>query len=238
MFRVLESLENGGSTPRHVFLDLVYQMKSAQHTQTRLVGLVFHGGPELYVLIRMMLTSPRASSFTQDDASAAVRNLLQSLSGGQGGMGGGQSEETYPYLTHLLPKEETLPVLETASGEYIDSLLGLLPPAIVMLAAGSGTSASITDPSPDSLAAARASLSTGDKKALLEKVLRSPQFHQSLTSLTLAIKDGGLPNVADALGVKVANGGYIRGGGMPLGGDGAIKTFVEGVKKTVEDEQQ
>lgn len=190
--------------------------------------------------MRMVLTYSRASSFNQDEASTAVRNLLQSLSGGQGGQGGGQSEdkETYPYLTHLLPKEETLPVLGTASEEYIDSLLGLLPPAVVMLAAGSGTSASIADPSPDSLAAARTSLSTRDKKLLLEKVLRSPQLHQSLTSLTLAIKDGGLPNVADALGVKVANGGYIRGGGMPLGGDGAIKAFVEGVKKTVEEEQQ
>lgn len=188
----------------------------------------------------MVLTSFRASSFTQDDASTAVRNLLQSLSGGQGGRGGGQSEdnETYPYLTHLLPKEETLPVIEMASEEHIDSLLGLLPPAVIMLAAGSGTSASIADPSPDSLAAARTSLATRDKKLLLKKVLRSPQFHQSLTSLTLAIKDGGLPNVADALGVKVANGGYIRGGGMPLGGDGAIKAFVEGVKKTVEEEQQ
>lgn len=169
-----------------------------------------------------------------------MRNLLQSLSGGVGAgqSGSGQSEEeAYPYLTHLLPKEATLPVLGSASEEYIDKLLTLLPPAVVMLAAGSGTSASIADPSPDSLAAARTSLSTGAKKALLEKVLRSPQFHQSLASLSLAIKDGGLPNVADALGVKVANGGYMRGGGMPLGGDGAIKSFVDGVKKTVEEEQ-
>ena len=183
------------------------------------------------------LTYIRASSYTQDDASAAVRNLLQSLSGGEGG-GQSGARETYPYLTHLLPKETTLPVLESASEDYIDSLLDLLPPAVVMLAAGSGTGASVADPSPDSLAAARTSLSNGDKKALLEKVLRSPQFHQSLTSLTLAIKDGGLPNVADALGVKVENGGYIRGGGMPLGGDGAIKAFVEGVKKTVEEEEE
>lgn len=186
------------------------------------------------------LTSLRASGFTQDDASAAVRNLLQSLSGGAGAAGRSQSEdkEAYPYLTHLLPKEATLPVLQTASEDYIDNLLSLLPPAVVMLAAGAGTSASVADPSPDSLAAARASLSMRDKKALLEKVLRSPQFHQSLTSLTLAIKDGGLPNVADALGVKVANGGYMRGGGMPLGGDAAIRAFVEGVKKTVEEEEK
>lgn len=129
-------------------------------------------------------------------------------------------------------------MLESSSEEYIDNLMGFLPPAVVMLAAGSGTSASVAEPSPDSLAAARASLSLGDKKALLKKVLRSPQFHQSLASLSLAIKDGGLPNVADALGVSVANGGYIRGGGMPLGGDEAIKAFVEGVKKTVEGEKK
>ena len=163
-----------------------------------------------------------------------MRNLLNSLSGGPGL----QQEEdrgAYPYLTHLLPKETTLPVIESATEEYLDNLLSFLPPAVIMLAAGSGTSASMAEPSPDALTAARASLSLQDKKGLLSKVLRSPQFHQSLASLSLALKDGGLPGIADALDINVANGGYIRGGGMPLGGDEAIKAFVEGVKKTVEE---
>ena len=159
---------------------------------------------------------------------------MSSLSGGARP---GQQEEkdAYPYLTHLLPKEVTLPVIESATEEYLDSLLSFLPPSVIMLAAGAGTNASVADPSPDDLTAARASLSTGDKKVLLNKVLRSPQFHQSLASLSLALKDGGLPGIADALDINVANGGYIRGGGMPLGGDEAIKAFVEGVKKTMEE---
>lgn len=163
-----------------------------------------------------------------------MRNLLSSLTGGARS---GQQEEkdAYPYLTHLLPKEVTLPVIESATEEYLDSLLSFLPPSVIMLAAGAGTNASVADPSPDDLTAARASLSIGDKKVLLNKVLRSPQFHQSLASLSLALKDGGLPGIADALDINVANGGYIRGGGMPLGGDEAIKAFVEGVKKTVEE---
>ena len=61
-------------------------------------------------------------------------------------------------------------------------------------------------------------------------------MRQSLGSLTVALRDGGLPNVSSALKINVQNGGFIRGGGMPLGGGEAVKAFVEGVKKTVEKE--
>ena len=72
------------------------------------------------------------------------------------------------------------------------------------------------------------------KKAILKRVLRSPQFHQSLGSLTMAIRDGGLPSIADALRVQVQNGGLVRGSNVPLGGGDAVEAFIEGVKKTVE----
>jgi hypothetical protein len=42
--------------------------------------------------------------------------------------------------------------------------------------------------------------------------------------------------VSSALKIDVQNGGFMRGGGMPLGGGEAVKAFVEGVKKTVEKE--
>jgi 26S proteasome regulatory subunit N13 len=42
--------------------------------------------------------------------------------------------------------------------------------------------------------------------------------------------------MAGALQIKVANDGYMRRGGMPLGGGDAVEAFIEGVKKTVEDE--
>lgn len=62
-------------------------------------------------------------------------------------------------------------------------------------------------------------------------------MRQSLGSLTVALRDGGLPNVSQALKIDVQNGGYVRGGGMPLGGGEAVKAFVDGVKKTVEKEE-
>jgi 26S proteasome regulatory subunit N13 len=87
-------------------------------------------------------------------------------------------------------------------------------------------------------AAASEALSLDQKKALLKRVLRCPQFHQSLGSLTVALRDGGLPTIADALGIKVANGGLVRGGTVPLGGGDAVEAFVEGVRRAVEEEKK
>lgn len=53
----------------------------------------------------------------------------------------------------------------------------------------------------------------------------------------MAIRDGGLPSIADALEVKVQNGGLVRGGSVPLGGGDAVEAFVEGVKKFVEEKR-
>ncbi|KAF2207502.1 hypothetical protein CERZMDRAFT_2928, partial [Cercospora zeae-maydis SCOH1-5] len=74
------------------------------------------------------------------------------------------------------------------------------------------------------------------KKEILNKVLRSPQLQQSLGSLTVALRDGGLPMISEALRIKVENGGNIKGGSMPLGGSAAVEAFVNGVKKTAEEE--
>jgi 26S proteasome regulatory subunit N13 len=80
------------------------------------------------------------------------------------------------------------------------------------------------------------SLSLDQKRELLSKVLRSPQLHQSLGSLTVALRDGGLPTVSSALGVEVANEGFVRGSAMPLGGGEAVKAFLEGVRQSVKKE--
>ena len=87
------------------------------------------------------------------------------------------------------------------------------------------------DPDPDTLAAIRLSLSAAQKRALLARVLRSPQFAQSLASLTHALRDGGLPSVAEALHVAVRHGGYLQPGGtVPVGGGEAVEVFLEGIK--------
>lgn len=44
--------------------------------------------------------------------------------------------------------------------------------------------------------------------------------------------------IGEALGLKVENGGLIRGGSMPLGGGNAVEAFVQGVRKTVEKEEK
>lgn len=189
-----------------------------------------------------VLTLIRASN-SAPDAAAAVRNFLDSLKG-QPGLAGGQQqqqggEKAYPYLNHLLPTSITVPMIESAPADFADALISFLPPAVLILATGSTESVDgKTEPTAAAVEAAKASLSLEDKRSLLRKVLRSPQFHQALGSLTMAIRDGGLPSIADALGVKVENGGYMQGGGMPLGGGQAVEAFVNGVKKTVQEEKK
>ncbi|KAI1367362.1 proteasome complex subunit Rpn13 ubiquitin receptor-domain-containing protein [Xylaria arbuscula] len=177
----------------------------------------------------------RAAASGVPDAATAVRNFLDSLKGG-GHASANQGEgKLYPLLSDLLTPPTTVPMARTATEERIDTLLSFLPSAVLVLSQQSDHGDSTAEPTADAVEAAKAAMSLGQKKALIEKVLRSPQFHQSLTSLTMALRDGGLPTVADALSIKVENGGYMRGSQMPLGGGDAVEAFVEGVKKTVQD---
>jgi len=99
------------------------------------------------------------------------------------------------------------------------------------------------DADPDTVQAVIMSLERAQKEAILARVLRSPQFHQSLAALTGALREGGLPSIAEALGVKVRNGGFVEGGGgggggsVPMGGGEAVEAFLEGVKSVVEREE-
>jgi len=174
------------------------------------------------------------------DAATVVQNFLNSLKGGQGiptqqMQQGGQLFTTLP---DLLPSSTTIPIIDSASPAQLDNLLSYLPPAILLIPQSSSASKErMTEPSAASASAAIATLPSDEKKAILKRVLRSPQFHQSLGSLTMAIRDGGLPSIADALGVKVHNGGLVKGGSVPLGGGEAVEAFVEGVKKSVEEKK-
>jgi 26S proteasome regulatory subunit N13 len=155
---------------------------------------------------------------------------------GNQGLGGRQTQQgdkPYPFLTHLLPSSVTIPVIESAAEEYLDNLLGFLPSTVVALGYSSGFGDAEEEREEPSLEAAIRRLSLDQKRKLLTKVLRSPQFHQALGSLTMALRDGGLPSVAEALGIKVENGGYMRGGAVPLGGGEAVEAFVSGVKQTL-----
>lgn len=174
------------------------------------------------------------------DPSEIVRNFLNSIQGSTlSGSGGQQPTQNQPIVTlpDLFSSDITISMLESASSAYIDRLCSLLPPTILLLAQEADDPSDV-DPTPTAAEAAIQALSIDQKKDILKRVLRSPQLTQSMISLTVALRDGGLPTVSEALNLKVDNGGYIRGGSMPLGGAQAIEAFVEGLKKTIEEEQK
>ena len=166
-----------------------------------------------------------------------VQNFLNSLKVGQGTQQQAQGK-VFTTLPDLLPTSTTIPTIDSATPAQLDNLLGYLPPTVLLVAQESASQIDgMVEPNAATASAALEALSIDQKKAILKRVLRSPQFHQSLGSLTMAIQDGGLPSIADALRVKVQNGGLVRGGSMPLGGGDAVEAFVEGVRKTVEEKK-
>ncbi len=175
------------------------------------------------------------------EASAIVKNFLDSLQGNAGGSTSPQQQaQDNPSTTliDLLPTSTTLPIIHSASESYLDHLLNLLPPTLLLLAQETDDLSSV-DPSSETAQAAIQALSIDQKKDILTKVLHSPQFHQSLGSLTVALRDGGLPSIAEALKIPVGNGGYLKkGGGIPVGGGEAVEAFLEGVKQAVDDENK
>ncbi|KAH6634297.1 hypothetical protein B0J18DRAFT_415760 [Chaetomium sp. MPI-SDFR-AT-0129] len=175
-----------------------------------------------------------------NDAAAAdaVRNFLNSLKGGQSSASSRPEGKAYPLLNDLLEPSVTISMLDSVTDEHVDNLLNFLPPTVLVLAQqGENGDAISQEPGAESVEAAKQAMSSSQKRSLLKKVLRSPQFTQSLASLTVALRDGGLPTIAEALGIEVQNGGVVRGGAVPLGGGEAVEAFVEGVKKTVQRKQ-
>ncbi|KAF8867058.1 hypothetical protein BDZ45DRAFT_667048 [Acephala macrosclerotiorum] len=179
----------------------------------------------------------RAAGSGPTDAATVVQNFLNSLKGGQGMQQQAQGQ-VYTTLPDLLPTAITVPSIDSATPAQLDNLLSYLPPTVLLLAQESAAAIDgMVEPNSETAGAALEALSIDQKKALLKRVLRSPQFHQSLGSLTMAIRDGGLPSIADALGVKLQHGGLVRGGSVPLGGGDAVEAFIEGMKKTVEEKK-
>ncbi|KAA8898364.1 proteasome complex subunit Rpn13 ubiquitin receptor-domain-containing protein [Sphaerosporella brunnea] len=120
---------------------------------------------------------------------------------------GGQAMQQAPSLSlhDLLSSANTTPLVEKMSEKTIDSLISNLPPALVP------TNASLSQ-----------------KKQIITKVLRSPQFAQGAVSLTVALREGALRGVADSLKVPILPG--EEASGDPVG------VFVKGIKREVEKE--
>ncbi|KAF7718137.1 26S proteasome complex ubiquitin receptor, subunit Rpn13 [Penicillium ucsense] len=170
--------------------------------------------------------------------SSVVQDFLRSLGGGQQGQAHSQDpERPSTTLQDLLTPSSTLPFIETANDSTVNHLLSFLPPALLLLAQGNAEAVE-AETDPDLAQAALLSLDHSQKKDILRRVLRSPQFMQSLASLTVALRDGGLPSISEALQIPVANGGFMRRGGVPLGGGDAVEAFVEGVRQQVKEKDQ
>ena len=169
-----------------------------------------------------------------------MQNFLNSLQSGGGTSSARGADKPFTTLSDLLSINTTIPYVDSLSGPEVDTLCTLLPAELFLLAQESSNTSSSVDPDPTPAAAQAAieALSLDQKKEILKRVLRSPQLHQSLGSLTVALRDGGLPMIGEALGLRVRNGGLVRGGQVPLGGGEAVEAFVEGVKETVEEEEK
>jgi len=159
------------------------------------------------------------------DAQSIIQNFIRSMPGSAGGQSRqGAQQKLFTTLQDLLTPTSTVAWIDTASESTVDQVLQFLPPNLSSLA---------RDDDDDSSAAT--TLNLDQKKDLVRRVLRSPQFSQSLASLTFALRDGGLPSIGDALNVPLQNGGYMRRGGVPLGGGEAVEAFLNGVKDSLEE---
>lgn len=169
------------------------------------------------------------------DPSSVVQGLLRSLQGNQN-VQPQAHENLFTTLTDLLSPSSTIPMVESADEQAVDNLLNFLPPSLILLAQGA-EDVSATDANVETAQAVLLSLDLNQKKDILRRVLRSPQFTQSLGSLTVALRDGGLPSISEALKVPVENGGFMRGGGVPLGGGDAVEAFLEGIRRHVTEKK-
>jgi len=173
-----------------------------------------------------------ASLNSQGGAPAAAR------SGATGARSRPPPENVFTTLSDLLAPETSVPVVSSAPDALLDALLAQLPAAALLPelrdpSAAPSSSASSSEPT---TAEALAAMAPARKRAVLARVLHGPQLAQALAALTSALREGGLPTVSAALGVRVENGGYR--GSMPLGGGDAVEAFVRGVERTVEEEDE
>ena len=171
------------------------------------------------------------------DPAAAVANFLQSLQSNQVLANQPQDNKVkyFTTLQDLLPPSTTIPMIDSADQILTDCLLSHVPPTLLLLAQEVDDISS-ADPTSETAKAAMEALSLNQKKDILRKVMRSPQFSQSLGSLTMALRDGGLPSISDALHIKIMSSGFVHKGGMPVGGGEAVEAFLNGIKVAVEQD--
>lgn len=139
------------------------------------------------------------------DLAALIRGITVP---GQGQSQRQQYQQSALSLHDLLPSSNTIPALANASPAVIDELAANLPSGIIP-----------------------ADATADQKKAIIIKVLQSPQFAQSLVSLSGAIKEGGIGGIAESLRVPIDFNAAAQGQDL-------VEVFVNGVKKEVKKEEE
>jgi len=166
--------------------------------------------------------------------SDAVQNFLKSLGGNASTSsiaGSAAQNKSFTTLPDLLSSSSTIAMIEEADETFIDNLLAReLPSTLIALEMEPDVS-DVQELDQETADAVVMSLELEKKKNIVKKVLRSPQFAQSLMSLTGALRDGGLPMVSQSVGVEVKNGGYTGPDRrMPLEGGDALEAFLDGAR--------
>ncbi|RPA96594.1 adhesion regulating molecule [Choiromyces venosus 120613-1] len=152
----------------------------------------------------------RAPTSQPQNQSDFLQNLISQIQlpgAARNGGGGHQQQQPMISLHDLLPSTTTTPLLTTMTPGAVDDLISNLPQGIV--------------PRNATLA---------QKKEVILKVLHSPQFNQSLVSLSVALRDGGLRGISDSLGVRLAPGEEGTGSDQ-------VTIFVEAIKKEEEKKE-
>merc|ERR1711939_988311 len=125
----------------------------------------------------------RAAAAGDMDDNAIIQNFINSMGGKQTGPGRQAAQgKLFTTLQDLLTPASPIAYLEQISEPEVDRLLQYLPPQLLTLAK---TADGVSEDS---------DLNLTQKKSILARVLRSPQFTQSNSSLTIALRDGGLPH--------------------------------------------
>lgn len=165
--------------------------------------------------------------------SAILQNFLTSLGTR---CEGNNNEETKPFpsLTELLSPSNTSPLItQTRDESLIDRLLLLLPTDISLLMLNGYQSFQSEELMLHESNKRR--LSKELKLDMLLRVLRSPQLCQSLDSLSIALRGGGLLAVSDALEVSLNVDLASENVKHDAASLSPIHIFLNGIKSSIEN---
>ena len=170
-------------------------------------------------------------SASPGDMSTIVQNFLTSLNT-QRAANSSEEIRPFPSLIELLSPSNTIPFIMQACDEsIIDRILMLLPTEISELAVNDNNGYK-TGKCTSHESNVR-QLSMRLKKEMLLKVLRSPQLCQSLDSLSVALRGGGLLSVSEALDINLNNDLALENAMNNTSSLSPFQIFLNGIKSSI-----